>query len=83
MPACRVLVAVRVQATDDIGRFETEEASGVRTHGILTHNRALSAGLKLAFSRYGFRLGIGEGAARVRRSPHVLPQRESCRACFP
>ncbi len=43
------LVGVRVQAKDYIGRFDTEEAIGIRTRGNLTHNWALSAGLKLAF----------------------------------
>lgn len=43
------LVGVRVQAKDYIGRFDTQEAIGVRTRGNLTHNWALSAGLKLAF----------------------------------
>jgi len=43
------LVGVRVQAKDYIGRFDTEEAIGVRSRGNLTHNWALSAGLKLAF----------------------------------
>jgi len=42
-------IGVRVQAKDYIGRFDTEEAIGVRTRGNLTHNWALSAGLKLAF----------------------------------
>lgn len=43
------LVGVRVQAKDYIGRFDAEEAIGIRTRGNLTHNWALSAGLKLAF----------------------------------
>jgi hypothetical protein len=42
-------VALRVQAKDYIGRFDTQEAVGLGSRGDLTHNWALSAGLKLAF----------------------------------
>lgn len=42
-------VALRVQAKDYIGRFDTQEAVGLRSRSDLTHNWALSAGLKLSF----------------------------------
>ena len=42
-------VGVRLQAKDYVGRFDTQEAVGVSSRGSLTHNWALSAGLKLAF----------------------------------
>ncbi len=42
-------IAVRVQAKDYIGRFDSQEAVGFTARGNLTHNWALSAGLKLAF----------------------------------
>lgn len=42
-------VALRVQAKDYIGRFDTQEAVGLGSRGALTHNWALSAGLKLSF----------------------------------
>lgn len=42
-------VALRVQAKDYIGRFDTQEAIGLGSRGDLTHNWALSAGLKLTF----------------------------------
>ena len=42
-------VALRVQAKDYIGRFDTQEAIGLGRRSDLTHNWALSAGLKLTF----------------------------------
>jgi hypothetical protein len=42
-------VGVRVMAKDYIGRFDTQEAIGLSSRGNLSHNWALSAGLKLAF----------------------------------
>ncbi len=42
-------LALRVQARDYMGRFDTEEAIGLGSRGDLSHNWALSAGLKLAF----------------------------------
>lgn len=42
-------VALRIQAKDYIGRFDSEEAIGIRSRGTLSHNWALSAGLKLTF----------------------------------
>lgn len=42
-------LALRVQAKDYIGRFDSEEAVGFRVDGNLTHNWALTAGVKLAF----------------------------------
>lgn len=41
--------ALRVQAKDWISRFDTQEAVGFTANGNLTHNWALTAGLKLAF----------------------------------
>ncbi len=42
-------LALRVQAKDYMGRFDSEEAVGVRSRGNLAHNWALSAGVKLIF----------------------------------
>jgi hypothetical protein len=42
-------IALRVQAKDYIGRFDSQEAVGIATRGNLSHNWALSAGVKLAF----------------------------------
>ncbi len=42
-------LALRVQAKDYIGRFDSQEAVGVSSRGNLSHNWALSAGLKLSF----------------------------------
>ena len=41
--------AVRVQAKDWIGKFNSEDAIGFRVNGNLTHNWALSAGVRLGF----------------------------------
>lgn len=41
--------ALRVQAKDWIGRFNSEDAIGVRVQGNLAHNWALSAGVRLGF----------------------------------
>ena len=41
--------ALRVQAKDWIGRFDSQEAVGFRVNGNLAHNWALTAGIKLAF----------------------------------
>lgn len=41
--------ALRVQAKDWISRFDSQEAVGFTANGNLTHNWALTAGLKLAF----------------------------------
>lgn len=42
-------VALRLQARDYIGRFDSQEAVGFKVNGNLAHNWALSAGVKLAF----------------------------------
>ncbi len=42
-------IALRIQAKDYIGRFDSQEAVGVTSRGNLSHNWALSAGVKLAF----------------------------------
>lgn len=42
-------VAIRVQAKDWIGRFDSEEAIGFRVNGNMAHNWALSAGVRLGF----------------------------------
>jgi len=42
-------IALRVQAKDYIGRFDSQEAIGLGSGGNLSHNWALSAGVKLAF----------------------------------
>jgi hypothetical protein len=42
-------VALRLQARDYIGRFDSQEAVGFTVNGNLAHNWALSAGVKLAF----------------------------------
>lgn len=42
-------VALRLQARDYIGRFDSQEAVGFKVNGNLGHNWALSAGVKLAF----------------------------------
>jgi len=42
-------LALRVQAKDWIGRFNTEDAVGFRAEGNLAHNWALTAGVKLRF----------------------------------
>lgn len=41
--------ALRLQARDYIGRFDSQEAVGFKVDGNLAHNWALSAGVKLAF----------------------------------
>ncbi|HYW30993.1 MAG TPA: outer membrane beta-barrel protein [Gemmatimonas sp.] len=41
--------ALRVQAKDWIGRFDSQEAVGFRTNTNLAHNWALTAGVKFAF----------------------------------
>ena len=41
--------ALRLQAKDWIGRFNSEDAVGFRVNGNLTHNWALSAGVRLGF----------------------------------
>jgi hypothetical protein len=41
--------ALRVQAKDWIGRFDSKEAIGFRTNSNLAHNWALTAGIKFAF----------------------------------
>lgn len=41
--------ALRIQAKDWIGRFNSEDAIGFRVDGNLTHNWALSAGVRLGF----------------------------------
>jgi hypothetical protein len=41
--------ALRVQAKDWIGRFDTQEAVGFKANTNLAHNWALTAGIKLAF----------------------------------
>lgn len=42
-------VALRLQARDYIGRFDSQEAVGFKVDGNLAHNWALSAGVKLVF----------------------------------
>ncbi|MBC8090033.1 MAG: outer membrane beta-barrel protein [Phycisphaerae bacterium] len=42
-------LALRLQARDYIGRFDSREAVGFKVEGNLAHNWALSAGVKLAF----------------------------------
>ena len=42
-------VTLRVQAKDWIGRFNSEDAIGLRAEGNLAHNWALSAGVTLRF----------------------------------
>jgi len=42
-------IALRLQARDYIGRFDSQEAVGFKVDGNLAHNWALSAGVKLAF----------------------------------
>lgn len=42
-------LALRIQAKDYMGRFDSQEAVGFSSRGNLSHNWALSAGLKLAF----------------------------------
>ncbi|MGV3709299.1 MAG: outer membrane beta-barrel protein [Gemmatimonas sp.] len=42
-------VALRLQARDYIGRFDSQEAVGIKVNGNLAHNWALSAGVKLTF----------------------------------
>ena len=42
-------VALRLQARDYIGRFDSQEAVGFKVNGNLAHNWALGAGVKLAF----------------------------------
>ena len=42
-------LALRLQARDYIGRFDSQEAVGFKVDGNLAHNWALSAGVKLAF----------------------------------
>lgn len=42
-------VALRLQARDYMGRFDSQEAVGFKVNGNLAHNWALSAGVKLAF----------------------------------
>jgi hypothetical protein len=42
-------MALRVQAKDYVGRFDSQEAVGFRAEGNLAHNWAFSAGVKLAF----------------------------------
>jgi hypothetical protein len=42
-------VALRMQAKDWIGRFNSEDAIGVRVEGNLTHSWALSGGVRLGF----------------------------------
>jgi hypothetical protein len=41
--------ALRVQAKDYMGRFDSEEAVGYQVNNKLTHNWALSAGVRLGF----------------------------------
>lgn len=41
--------ALRMQAKDWIGRFDSQDAIGYRVEGNLTHNWALSAGVRLGF----------------------------------
>lgn len=41
--------ALRLQARDYMGRFDSQEAVGIKVNGNLAHNWALSAGVKLAF----------------------------------
>lgn len=41
--------ALRVQAKDWVGRFNSEDAVGFRAEGNLAHNWALTAGVKLSF----------------------------------
>lgn len=41
--------ALRVQAKDWIGRFNSEDAVGFRVNGNLSHNIALSAGVRVGF----------------------------------
>ena len=41
--------ALRVQAKDYIGKFDSQEAVGFNVDGNLTHNWALTAGVKLKF----------------------------------
>ena len=42
-------IGLRVQAKDWIGRFDSQEAVGFRAKGNLTHNWALTAGVRLGF----------------------------------
>lgn len=42
-------LALRIQAKDWIGRFNSEDAIGFRAEGNLAHNWALTAGVKLRF----------------------------------
>ena len=42
-------VALRLQARDYIGRFDSQEAVGFKVNGNLAHNWVLGAGVKLAF----------------------------------
>ncbi len=42
-------IALRVQAKDNFGRFDSQEAVGFSAQRNMAHNWALSAGLKLAF----------------------------------
>ena len=42
-------LALRIQAKDWIGRFDSEDAVGFRAEGNLAHNWALTAGVKLRF----------------------------------
>jgi hypothetical protein len=42
-------LALRIQAKDWIGRFNSEDAVGFRAEGNLAHNWALTAGVKLRF----------------------------------
>lgn len=42
-------MAIRLQAKDWVGRFDSKEAIGFRAEGNLAHNIALSAGLRFAF----------------------------------
>lgn len=42
-------LALRLQARDYIGRFDSKDAIGFKVEGNMAHNWALSAGVKLAF----------------------------------
>lgn len=42
-------ISLRIQAKDYIGKFDSQEAIGFKVDGNLTHNWALTAGVKLAF----------------------------------
>ena len=42
-------LALRLQARDYIGRFDSQDAVGFKVEGNMAHNWALSAGVKLAF----------------------------------